>query len=166
LYRSLGAFHRMRKGGYPLVRNGVLKGMLTDFDIVKQIGKPLGISISAAMTAKPVVVSERESLLHTSFMMARGFRRLPVVQKGILIGIITPHDVIQGLKNGRDSLRKSSKAVGDVMAREVVTIGPDADVYEAIKLMKTMRIGGIPVAEDRELFGIITERDIVNLLRP
>jgi len=166
LYRSLAAFHRLRKGGYPVVRNDVLKGMLTDFDIMKRIERPLGISVSAAMTPKPVVVGEHESLLHASFMMARGFRRLPVVQKGILVGIITPHDVISALHGGRDSLRKSGKVVGDVMARDVIVVSPDVDVYEAIRLMKSARLGGLPVAEDRELFGIITERDIVNLLRP
>lgn len=168
LYRTLGLFHRYRRGGYPLVQGEQLKGVITDFDIVKGINRPLGIRVSSAMTHKPMVVRERESLLHASRMMSRGFRRLPVVRHGILVGIMTPHDVISHLKvKGKLSgLKKSGKAVKDVMTMDVAAVEPDMDAYEAVKLIKRMEVGGLPVTEDHELLGIITERDIVNLMRP
>ncbi len=168
LYRTLGLFHRYRKGGYPVVDGDTLKGMVTDFDIVKGIRRPLGLSVSAVMTRRPFVVSEDEPIVHASRMMCRGFRRLPVVRDGVLAGILTPHDVINHLKErGRlEGLRNSDKRVRDIMARNVVTVGPDVDAYDAVKLIKGMKIGGLPVTEDGEVVGIITERDIVNLLRP
>jgi CBS domain-containing protein len=168
LYRTLGLFHRYRKGGYPVVHDERLKGMITDFDIVKGIQRPLGMKVSSIMTHKPMVVGENEPILYASRMMSRGFRRLPVVKDGILVGIITPHDVISHLKaRGKlAGLRRSDRAVRDVMTRDVVTVEPGMDAYAAVRLIKSLGIGGLPVAEDHEVMGIITERDIVNLMRP
>ena len=42
---------------------------------------------------------------------------------------------------------------------EVLSISPKATVREAITLMATRNIGALPVMEDNELLGIITERD-------
>lgn len=168
LYRTLGLFHRYRKGGYPLVKDGMLHGIITDFDIIKGIERPLGIKVLTAMTEKPVIVKESEPILHAARMMSRGFRRLPVTRNGLVAGVVMPHDIISHLKTtGKVAgLPSSSRIVGDIMATEVITINPQADVYDAIRLMKKHSIGGLPVTEDFELVGIITERDVVNLFRP
>jgi acetoin utilization protein AcuB len=59
-------------------------------------------------------------------------------------------------------LRREKTRTGDIMNKNVLTIAPDVDIYEAVKIMKTNRVGGLPVVEDENLIGIITERDIVN----
>ncbi|MBN2445556.1 MAG: CBS domain-containing protein [Phycisphaerae bacterium] len=54
--------------------------------------------------------------------------------------------------------------ISDILARkgtEVATIGPDATVLEAAKLMNGRRFGALCVMENEELIGIITERDIL-----
>ncbi len=51
--------------------------------------------------------------------------------------------------------------VRDVMSPDPVTIGPDATVTEAARMMVDMRIGGLPVLEGDKLIGIVTEGDLI-----
>jgi len=49
----------------------------------------------------------------------------------------------------------------DLMTRRVVTVGPDASVVQAIRLMLQNRISGLPVVENGKLVGIVTEGDFL-----
>jgi CBS domain-containing protein len=51
--------------------------------------------------------------------------------------------------------------VADVMVRDVVTIQPSASLVEAAKRMEEANVGVLPVVEDGELRGVITDRDLV-----
>jgi CBS domain-containing protein len=51
--------------------------------------------------------------------------------------------------------------VSDVMVKDVKTIGPEASVQEAAKIMTENHIGSLVVVKDDEALGIITERDIL-----
>jgi CBS domain-containing protein len=51
--------------------------------------------------------------------------------------------------------------VGDVMATEVVTIGPEATLVEAAQLMRDANVGMLPIVEGGTLRGVVTDRDIV-----
>ena len=55
---------------------------------------------------------------------------------------------------------QSRVEVGDVMTRNVVSVGPDTDLNEVARTMLERKIGGLPVVEDGRLVGIITESDI------
>ena len=47
----------------------------------------------------------------------------------------------------------------DTKGRHVVSIGPDASVFDAIKLMAEKGVGSLVVMEDQQMLGILTERD-------
>ncbi|MGE4612279.1 MAG: CBS domain-containing protein [Paracoccaceae bacterium] len=51
------------------------------------------------------------------------------------------------------------KQLLDTKGREVLSIGPDDSVYDAIKLMADKNVGSLVVMEDDRMAGIITERD-------
>ncbi len=51
--------------------------------------------------------------------------------------------------------------VGDVMVHDVVTIRPSASLVEAAKRMREANVGVLPVVEDGEVRGVITDRDLV-----
>ena len=51
--------------------------------------------------------------------------------------------------------------VRDVMVQKVVTIEPSASLAEAAKLMREANVGILPVVEDGEVRGVITDRDVV-----
>jgi CBS domain-containing protein len=54
--------------------------------------------------------------------------------------------------------------VRDAMTQKPVTVGADAPVREAAALMRTNRVGGLPVIEENKVIGMITESDIISLL--
>ncbi|MBI2462022.1 MAG: CBS domain-containing protein, partial [Candidatus Rokubacteria bacterium] len=51
--------------------------------------------------------------------------------------------------------------VGEVMSRQLITVGPDRPVEEAAERMLDHRIGSLPVLEGGRLVGILTETDLL-----
>ena len=92
-----------------------------------------------------------------ALMQEKKLRRLPVVDDdGQLVGIIVERDLLVAAMR----YLQSRVEVGDVMSRNVVTVGPDADLNEVARTMLERKIGGLPVVEHGRLVGIITESDI------
>lgn len=101
-------------------------------------------------------------------MDCKMIRRLPVVEDGRLVGIVTYGDI----RNARPS-RVSSLSfwlliflvtrlkVSEIMTPNPITISPDTTIGEAAQLMLKNMISGLPVVDDEgNLVGIITESDI------
>lgn len=54
--------------------------------------------------------------------------------------------------------------VNDVMTKNPITISPETSVSDAATVMRTNRIGAVPVTENGKVVGIITETDLLRLL--
>ena len=92
-----------------------------------------------------------------ALMQEKKLRRLPVVDDdGQLVGIVVERDLLVAAMR----YLQSRVEVGDLMTRNVVTVGPDADLNEVARTMLERKIGGLPVVEHGRLVGIITESDI------
>jgi acetoin utilization protein AcuB len=87
-------------------------------------------------------------------MWGGGFRRLPVVREGKLVGIITDRD----LREHMGVLERAN--VGAVMTESLVTVSPQTTLEEAAKLMLKNKISGLPVIDTGKLVGIITTSHI------
>jgi acetoin utilization protein AcuB len=101
----------------------------------------------------------------------KGIRHLPVVEGKRLVGIVTDRDLRQASPSGATSLGihelhyiLEKLTVREIMAKQVVTIRPDQTVEEAALMLLAHRIGGLPVVQDGELAGIITETDLLQAL--
>jgi CBS domain-containing protein len=164
--RAVELFKTYRRGGYPVLNGKKLEGMVTDFDFLKQIYRPVTAAVSELMVHKPIVTRESHSVREAAHMIVKGgFRRLPVVRDGILVGVVTPYDILVHLKDMRFRGYKKDRAkVKEIMRENPFHIEPESNVFDAIKLMKDRMIGGLPVTEDHEVVGIITERDILEAI--
>ncbi len=92
-----------------------------------------------------------------ALMQEKRLRRLPVVDDdGQLVGIIVERDLLVAAMR----YLQSRVEVGDLMTRNVVTVGPDTDLNEVARTMLDRKIGGLPVVEHGRLVGIVTESDI------
>lgn len=92
-----------------------------------------------------------------ALMQEKKLRRLPVVDDdGQLVGIVVERDLLVAAMR----YLQSRVEVGEVMTRNVVTVGPDTDLNEVARMMLERKIGGLPVVEHGQLLGIITESDI------
>ena len=82
-----------------------------------------------------------------------------VVKAENVVGIVTKGDVLRrGMLLGLDP---KTTSVERVMSRNVVTIGKDATLEEASRLMSEKKVSKLPVLEDGKLVGIITSTDII-----
>jgi acetoin utilization protein AcuB len=111
------------------------------------------------MTPHPVTVTPHDMLITAQEKMTAGrFRRLPVVQDGALVGIVTDRDLRRHV-----GVEKRTR-VGAVMTEHPLTVSPVTIVEEAVRMMLTHQISGLPVVEDGKLIGIITTSDVLRVL--
>jgi acetoin utilization protein AcuB len=89
-------------------------------------------------------------------LRARGFRQLPIVVNGTLIGIVTDRD-LRGVLD-------PAATVSSVMTPGPITTTPGALVEDAASVLRARKIGALPVVERGCLVGIITESDLLDAL--
>jgi CBS domain-containing protein len=99
-------------------------------------------------------------------------RRLPVVNAaGQLVGIITEGDInrvsdshVTDVRDYSLYHRVADLPIGEIMTRAVVTVTPDTSIMDVARLLLDHRIGGVPVVEDDQIVGMITESDLFRLI--
>jgi CBS domain-containing protein len=110
-------------------------------------------------------------------MVKEGFRRVPIVDPKTkrLQGIITATDIINYLGGGErfeiiqkkyagNFFKAINEPVKSISTRKAVSISTSAKISDAIGLMRKHKVGGLPVVdEEKHVWAIITERDIVFL---
>lgn len=105
-------------------------------------------------------------------MKERKIRRIPVLnQQQKLIGIVSERDLLQASPSSATSLTiwemnylLSKLTVTDVMSKPVIFVTPHTLVQDAASLMLKHRVGGLPVVENEEVVGVVTETDIFKVL--
>jgi acetoin utilization protein AcuB len=120
------------------------------------------------MTAKPITITPQTTLPEAhQLMLEHHIRRLPVVDKNKLVGIVTRRDINHAepwdgstLSLYELSFMRERLKAREFMSRAIITISPDAPIGEASGLMIKHKIGSLPVVEDGKLVGVITETDI------
>jgi tRNA nucleotidyltransferase (CCA-adding enzyme) len=91
-----------------------------------------------------------------ALMSTWGHGGLPVVEGDTIVGLVTRKDVDKAVRH-----RLAHAPVKGFMAREVVTVAPDEDLYTLESLLAAKGIGRLPVVEDGELIGIVTRKDLL-----
>jgi acetoin utilization protein AcuB len=113
--------------------------------------------VANRMTKEPVTAESVDLLIRASHkMQAGGFRRLPVVADGKLVGIITERD----LREHRGHLEHTK--INGVMTGNPLTVTPGTTLEQAAQVMLERQIGGLPVLDEGRLVGIITASDVLN----
>jgi acetoin utilization protein AcuB len=128
--------------------------------------------VADIMTHNPVTVTPRNAIRTAiNLMREGGYRRLPVVDRGRLVGIITDRDLRRAANSPfvvreqwYDNFILDHIEVGSCMTPNPLTIEPGASIAEAARLMRNHKIGGLPVVADGQLLGIITETDLLDFL--
>lgn len=122
------------------------------------------------MTPNPVTVSPTHSLPEAvQLMKGGGFRRMPVVEGGKLVGIVTDRDCKEAMPSDATSLSiweinylLAKLNVGEIMTKAPVVVQDFMPLPAAARLMLKHKVGGLPVVSDSgELVGVITATDML-----
>ena len=124
------------------------------------------------MTTNVVTVNEKTSLIDAQRIMeAHRIRRLPVMKRDKLVGLVTKHKLLEVAPSPATSLSKwelnyllDKLTVKEIMVKNPCTISPDTPVEEALRMGQEKGYGVFPVVEDGRLVGVVTESDIVRLM--
>lgn len=121
-----------------------------------------GYKVGDAMTKKPIIVSPTTSLEECSKIMANSHvGSLVIKENNILKGIITEQDIVR--KAVALSLDTKKTSVSEIMIKELKTIAPEEDVYDALVIMKDLNIRQLPVMGKGEMVGLLTLKDVLKI---
>lgn len=122
----------------------------------------MGKSIKEVMTAEVKACEPTATVVDAAKLMAKeDVGPIPVVEDGRLVGIVTDRDIVVNVvAKGRDV---TSTTVGDIASRDLVTISPDEDLSEALRLLAEHQVRRLPVVEGDRLVGIVAQADVARL---
>ncbi|MEO2117641.1 MAG: CBS domain-containing protein [Methanocaldococcus sp.] len=171
---AIETFLTKNVGGAPIVNDdNQLISLITERDVIRALLDKIDDNevIDDYITKKVIVATPGERLKDVARTMVRnGFRRLPVVSEGRLVGIITSTDFIKLL--GSDwafnhmqtgNVREITNVrMEEIMKRDVLTAKEGDKLKRIAEIMITNDIGALPVVDDNlKIVGIITEKDVL-----
>jgi acetoin utilization protein AcuB len=124
------------------------------------------------MTKNPQTVDSETPIFEAKKIMKENkIRRLPVVDKGKLVGMVTERMILEASPSPATSLSIhelhyliAKMKVKDIMVKNPITISPDATFEETLLLGQEKGIGGFPVVDKGRLVGIATQSDLVRFI--
>lgn len=126
-------------------------------------------NVCEVMTPAPTCIAPEATILElVRLVHAKKFRHLLVAdEERRLIGVVSDRDIVRCFGPGEfpsDAVLEQMRA-GDIMSRDVVTVGPDASPADCIDKMHEHGINCLPVVVDGRPIGILTTADLLRLLR-
>ena len=120
----------------------------------------MGTSIRDAMTSNPSNVEMSSSVVEAARLMkSEDVGSIPVTEGDRLVGIVTDRDIaIRVVAEGKDV---QSVTVGEIASKDLVTVDPQQELDEALRLMAKHQVRRLPVVEeDGRLVGILAQADV------
>ncbi len=129
------------------------------------------LTVRDIMTADVVTIGDQDNLEVADQVMRAGrIHHLPVLKSGKLAGVLTQADVLRArvsefaeFSPAEELDMMRSIQVSMVMSEAVGTISPNAPAAEAARMLRRKKYGCLPVMDETQLVGIVTEGDFVNL---
>jgi CBS domain-containing protein len=116
-------------------------------------------SVRDAMTEDPRSIGSSVSVVEAARLMREGdIGSLPITDDEKLVGMITDRDIATRVV--AEAADPQMTSVGDVYSRDVVSVEPDGDLEEAVRLMARHQVRRLPVVENGRLVGIVSQADI------
>lgn len=158
-------------GMLPVADGDDVVGMLREEELLSQVASDEPVS---TIMHETTILSPDDRLVHArELMQDNDSWRLPVVESGRLVGMLTETDVAKAMKNFRDlvpgdqqDVRVRKILVEDVMSTDLAHCSENTTIDEARDVMLEKGVGGLPVLDDDgDLAGIVTRADVAKLLQ-
>ena len=120
----------------------------------------MGKGIRDVMTPNPNAIDADKPVAHAAKMMRdEDVGLAPIVEGDRLVGALTDRDIVtRVVAEGKDP---EATSVREVASTEIVTVDPEQDLDEAVRLMAQHQVRRIPVVEeDGRLVGVVAQADV------
>ena len=126
------------------------------------------MNVREFMSSEVITVTPNDNIADTiALMREKKINRLPVVENGRVVGIVTDGDLREISPSPASTLSifelnylVAKTTIREVAIKNIVTCRSDTNIEDAALLMREHHIGGLPVVDDGKLMGIITQTDI------
>jgi acetoin utilization protein AcuB len=163
----LDALVERRIGCLPVLEGGKLVGIVTEMDLLRAYADACRTErvapgddprLEEVMQREVTTVGPDDGAEEAAALMhENGWRHLPVVQDGELVGIVSDRDIRR--ERGRGQLELGT--VGEIMMPGPVTAKPDERLSSAALVLRTAKVSALPVVERRRLVGLVTLVDVL-----
>jgi acetoin utilization protein AcuB len=127
--------------------------------------------VADVMTRELVTLTPEQTLRDAIELLRRGqIRHLPVVDGRRLLGIVTDRDVKRATPSVLTGIDKDAYdnslitiKVGQLMTREPITVPGRSPLKNAVEIFIQKRVGALPVVDDGQLVGILTDSDVLRV---
>lgn len=121
-------------------------------------------TVSELMTPHPTVVEVTDTLRAVAQTMAtQDIGSLVVAEEGAVVGIVTDRDlVVRGLAEGIGL----DAPVGQLATTDPLTVGPDDDLADVVRIMREQAVRRVPVVENGQAVGVLSIGDLAAELDP
>jgi CBS domain-containing protein len=142
--------------GVPVVKEGNVVGVVTRQDLLRN---PTEEQVALLMTRNPVLIGPDATIAEAAKVIrSRGIRRLPVVEDGKLVGLVTVADFIREIATWDDKT-----SVSEYIRNKTVALWDEMPLAVAGRLMDIAKVKAVPVLNSAlELAGLITDQDLIN----
>jgi len=177
VYEAVAMMVKGHVSGLPVVDDTGLVGIVSEKDVLRLLYETEHLQgvVKDYMTKDIITFDEDDDLADICECLANNnFRRVPILHQGSLAGIISRSDIIRTCNSifktrnmaQRATRREIGPLAGDVMNRGLITVKRNTDIYEAMEILATMNVTGLPVVDDyMNLVGMVTEKDMLELIR-
>lgn len=126
------------------------------------------MAVKDFMTRKVIYISPETRISQAADLMReQDIHRLPVIENDRLVGLVTEGTIAEASPSKATSLSiyemnylLNKTKVKDVMIKDVVTVSQYASLEDAVYLMYRHKVGILPVVDNDQLYGVITDRDV------
>jgi CBS domain-containing protein len=140
--------------GVPVVKEGNVVGVVTRQDLLRN---PTEEQVALLMTRDPVLIGPDATIAEAARVIrSHGIRRLPVVEDGKLVGLVTVADFIR-------TIATWDAPISGYIRNKTVALWDEMPLAIAGRLMELAKVKAVPVLNSAlELAGLITDQDLIN----
>ena len=141
--------------GVPVIKNKKIVGIITRKDLLR---KPEEIQLGLLMTPKPITIEPDMNVREAArILVTRRIRRLPVVEGGHLVGLLSVADLMHAL-----SKLKIKDEIKDKYTSMTFALWEETPLPVVGRVMEISGVDAIPILDaENRLQGIISERDLI-----